>query len=928
MRTALTGLVALLLTAGPAAADLATGTDALTRGDYKAAVAELSKTKGPDAGKARLLLVEAQRTLGDWKGAEATATAASKDADAVVAASGKVALAGVLVATGRSADAEKLLVGVVAADSGNRRARRALAYLYAGQGKLADALALWKRTITEYNAKTLDLDNPEDLFALAEAARWTGEYELANDAYREAVNLAPGFTEAGLAWADLFRSKYEVEVAEQTYDEVLKVNPNQPDAHAGIAAAILEDRYDLATARHHLDDALAVNPRHVPALLVRASIEIDQNQWDAAQKTLAEVRQVDPTSLEALEAEATIAWLRDDKPRYQALEAKVLAANPADADLYRTIARSAVREHRYVEAIELSKQAVKLRPDAFDAMSDVGMGYLRLGDEKQGLEWLDKAWAGDKYNVRTYNTRNLFKDTIPKDYVFASSKNFKFRYHKGEQKVLSRYIDPMLEKAFADMVKRYGFTPRTPVTVELYQEADHYSVRTVGLPNLGALGVCFGQVITAMSPSNGDINWGMVLWHELGHVFAIQLSNSRVPRWFTEGLSEYETLIANPSWRRENDADVYGAVVDGTLPSVATINYEFMQPDAQKVVVAYYLSSVMIEYLASTYGFPAIVAALKLYGQGKETPEVIQTVTGRTVAQFDADFRGYLDVRLAPYRGTFRLPSSGMDDPTKLEIDADAHPKDATARAKVALAHLYQGDAVPAAANAKAALALDKREPIARYVMAEMTLRDGDQAAARTLIRQLIADGHDSYDLRVRLAELAVNGGELPEAIAQLCAAKRLDPERSYPYQALAEIYKKQGQVDAALGELEHYVMIEQMQVAPLRELIDGYAAKKAWAKVKTYGEMALTLYPSDAELLATLGKAYLALGDGAAALYSYDSALLVDPPMRRPALAHLGRTRAYLMMGDKAKARAALALAAKTEPAHAEVVELRAKVK
>jgi len=42
--------------------------------------------------------------------------------------------------------------------------------------------------------------------------------------------------------------------------------------------------------------------------------------------------------------------------------------------------------------------------------------------------------------------------------------------------------------------------------------------------------VCFGQVITAMSPSNGDINWGMVLWHELGHVFAIQLSNSRVPR--------------------------------------------------------------------------------------------------------------------------------------------------------------------------------------------------------------------------------------------------------------------------------------------------------------------------------------------------------------------------------------------------------------
>ena len=107
-------------------------------------------------------------------------------------------------------------------------------------------------------------------------------------------------------------------------------------------------------------------------------------------------------------------------------------------------------------------------------------------------------------------------------------------------------------------------------------------MRTVGLPDIGALGVCFGQVITAMSPATGDINWGMVLWHELGHVFAIQLSNSRVPRWFTEGLSEYETLIARPDWRRENDADLYGAVANGTLPSIGDLNSEFMQPDHER----------------------------------------------------------------------------------------------------------------------------------------------------------------------------------------------------------------------------------------------------------------------------------------------------------------------------------------------------------
>jgi len=369
-------------------------------------------------------------------------------------------------------------------------------------------------------------------------------------------------------------------------------------------------------------------------------------------------------------------------------------------------------------------------------------------------------------------------------------------------------------------------------------------------------------------------------------------------------------------------------VLEGTLPSVATINYEFVQPDGQKVIVAYYLSSVMIEYIAGTYGFPKIVAALKLFGKGQETPAVITAITGRTVAQFDADFREYLKVRLAPYAGTFRLPTSGMDDVTALEVAADAKPKDATTRARVALGYFYQGDAATAETNAAAALKLDKQQPIARYVMAEVTLRKGDEAGARTQIMQLIADGHDSYDLRVRLAELAVSGGDLAGAIAQLCAAKRLDPERSYPYQALAEIYKKQGDDAAALVELEHFVMLEQMQVGPLRELVDAYAAQRAWPKVKTYGELALALFPSDADLLTTLGKAYLALGDGKAALYSYDSALVVDPPMRRPALAHIGRARAYLALGDKANAKAALAAAAKTEPAHADVVELKKQLK
>ena len=81
-----------------------------------------------------------------------------------------------------------------------------------------------------------------------------------------------------------------------------------------------------------------------------------------------------------------------------------------------------------------------------------------------------------------------------------------------------------------------------------YADAEQFSVRTSGLPNVGIQGVCFGKTLAAMSPRAEPFNWGNVLWHELAHVFAIQLSKSRVPRWFTEGLSEYETIERRPEW--------------------------------------------------------------------------------------------------------------------------------------------------------------------------------------------------------------------------------------------------------------------------------------------------------------------------------------------------------------------------------------------
>src|SRR5262245_5022103 len=195
-------VVALLVSIASAArADFATGRDKLVAGDYKTALAELAKVGGKDRTEARFLLAEAQRLTGDYAGAEATAAALAQDKDAKIAARARVAVAMVQRLTGRYADARKALEPLVAARPDDRAARHLLALVELDVGDRTAAHKLLQLSMDEFDAKKIDLDNPEQLYYLAEAARYSGQYEFANDSYREAVAKGNGYADAGIAWA-------------------------------------------------------------------------------------------------------------------------------------------------------------------------------------------------------------------------------------------------------------------------------------------------------------------------------------------------------------------------------------------------------------------------------------------------------------------------------------------------------------------------------------------------------------------------------------------------------------------------------------------------------------------------------------------------------------------------------------------------------
>src|SRR5205807_2477663 len=132
------------------------------------------------------------------------------------------------------------------------------------------------------------------------------------------------------------------------------------------------------------------------------------------------------------------------------------------------VAEFLVKEHRYVEANQLEQEALKIEPKSWVALAALGSNWLRLGDDDKGLAALREAWKRDPYNVRTYNLLNLFEDVIPKEYVLVDGTPFRFRVTRKEKPLILHYIKPLVEREYAELVKRYGFTPEGPLTIELF----------------------------------------------------------------------------------------------------------------------------------------------------------------------------------------------------------------------------------------------------------------------------------------------------------------------------------------------------------------------------------------------------------------------------------------------------------------------------
>jgi tetratricopeptide (TPR) repeat protein len=750
------------------------------------------------------------------------------------------------IARGRYKDAETALAPI-AQRAPTSEAALQLGLLLKMLGR-SDATAM----LTRVAALAERTSDATELARGATALRALGRVQEANAAYRDAVSAAPRDAAINTAWGDLFLEKYNKSEALKSYQAVLRDDPKWEPALLGAARALADDDppQSIALAKKALD----INPSDVAAHVFLAQQATDAGNRDEARKSLEKALEVNPSSLEAHALLAGLAYVQDKQNEFEGEIAKALSIAPNYGEAYRVAAELAAQNFRYDDAVTLVRRAQTLDPDNPRIEADLGVHLLRTGDEPGARTALEASFKADPYNVVTFNLLQMM-DTLDK-FVTVRDGDLIFRMAKDEAPVLQEYAVPLAHQALDTLSKRYGFSPRGPILVEIFPKHDDFAVRNVGLPGMiGALGACFGRVVTMDSPhaQPGTFQWEATLWHELAHVVTMQMSNYRVPRWLTEGISVYEEQLARPEWSRGMDIGFAGMLNRGETLKVRDLNAAFTDP--RKISLAYYEASLLVEHIVKTWGDDGLHKLLQAYGRGLDTEAAFKDALGTDYDAIQSGFDRTLDAKFGKLRAALQIPDEKVQLP-KLPLDqirayAEQHPDSYPVQIVYANA-LMKGGQVDAAApvfeHAAELVPMATGDDSPNAQLATIALQKKDNARAIEKLAALMSWDFDNVEVARKLATLMRDSGVTdPARIAPVYQRIiAIDPFDADAHARLGRLAMESDKPEQAVREFKAVVALGPVdQAAAYTDLAESYlmSGKRTEARKETLA--ALEIAPS-----------------------------------------------------------------------------------
>ena len=831
---------------------------AAARKDWTKALEDKAGWKAPDApawiAAAARELATLELTLGNPKAAREVLAKQSAVLDAAADPRDAWVLSRVALGLGER-DASRSALQLGAAGDGADQWERWLAKARCERA-LGDLVAA-SRSLVAGDRVASPVDGPEpDLLAELAAVYFESDGEIEHP---EAKGRAPGVL----------------------LKQALDINPR----HEAATLALFElNRFNWNRQSRSptdiLNEWMRARPNSIEGLLSGASTDLDDGQLVGAREKLAKLEQLAAGRRELRTLQSALAWIEHRVADNEALLSALAKEDPLDARPEREVGRTLCELYRFAEGLGFLERAVARDPQDYEAWTQLGRAQANTGNEKSALESLTKATelAAGRQNAWRFNMSKVLERTRV-SFTRVRAGEHTFLWAPDAAAVLETYLVPFYARSREALADRYGFTPG-PVQIEVFERHRDFSVRSTGFEGFPALGVCFGPVVTAVSPVSemrGTFSWARTSFHEFTHVIHLGLSHNRCPRWITEGLATWEEVNREPSWTRNMRHELIDARASDEVIGVRDLNRAFRGP---RILFAYYQSGLWCQMMIERHGFASMVHLLEAFDRGLDLDRALAEVFHATPEELDKQFGEFVDRELASLSIEPRWSASRL---ARLQLEvASTQPDKPELRARwiddtVSLAYgRWQGGSRVDAEQALRRLdQAGAKSPRACFLRGEMAIAAGNKPEARDRWNQGIQLGGEDFRARYALGKLAQDDQEFELAEEHYLAAEKdfpgYDDAQMSAELALAGLYRFTGRPDDEQAARSRWLRWNSGDYEPRMKVAEWHAKAGRWGEAEHLYAEANDIDPFRRKLHQAWAAALVKLARHADALREYE---------------------------------------------------------
>lgn len=686
--------------------------------------------------------------------------------------------------------------------------------------------------------------DPNDVVAIGEAALLVGiEPKIVlENFFKRIQGEANAPASAFLAAGNLALNKHDYALASRNFQEGLNLHPENPELLLGLAQSYREG--DSSKLIEYAEKALLINPKYAAPLVLVAQHLIAAEAYQDAEIQLNLALKANPLHPEALAYKAVLAYIQNDTDLGELYRETALSTWKGNPLVDHTIGRELSKKYRFEDGASSQRIALELDSEYMPARIQLAQDLLRLGRNAEAWQHATAVHDLDPYDIAAYNLVTLH-DRL-EEYATVSSDNFLIRLASHEADVYGQRAIRLLEAAHANLTQRYDIELPQKTQVEIYAEPADFETRTFGMPgNAGYLGVCFGPVFTINSPATRSSNWESVLYHEFTHTITLTLTNNRMPRWLSEGVSVFEEQVYNPAWGQRMSADYRDRILRDEMQPISNMSASFLQAsDGDDIQFAYYQSYLIVEYFDQTYGMDALKALLHELAKGTNINEALAAHMA-PLEKLDSGFKEFAQSKAEQLASDYRFDQpEGIVQQALDALNPRDNYNDALSRAKELLSEEKWNMAIGRLENLIADTGYLTAGENAHAPLAAAYRETGRLDEEKKTLETIVA--HETHSLRpiTRLLEIAENE-ENTEAIQRWSEAwLSINPMGETPWRSLLSSATQLENNQIAIEAATALVALDPADIASIHFQLAQQYKNLDTTKAKRHTLMALEFAP------------------------------------------------------------------------------------